>query len=137
LTKQGIDPPYNRKHDDTNRCYQLIILKILNLLLSLPLHHSLVTSPSCASFIRFYDSNINVVLYNTYIFSRREYNHITAYTCTPQSNTLHHHHYNIHHDTHAHMCPYITHKTSTALVTPTGLIIHLICLDYPNHRSHA
>jgi hypothetical protein len=32
------------------------------------------------------------VLHNTCTFPRREYNHITAYTCTPQINTLRHHH---------------------------------------------
>jgi hypothetical protein len=29
----------------------------------------------------------------------------------------------IHHDTHPHTCPHVTHKTSTTPVTPTGLII--------------
>jgi hypothetical protein len=43
----------------------------------------------------------------------------------------------IHHSTHAPTCPHITHKTSTALVTPTGLIILLILIDYHNRRSHA
>jgi hypothetical protein len=33
------------------------------------------------------------VLHHTYIFPRREYNHITAYTRTPQSNILRNHYY--------------------------------------------
>jgi hypothetical protein len=94
LTRQGVDPSYNRKHDDTDRCYQLIVLKILNLLLALPLHHPLVTWPLGASFTRLYNSNLNVGSHNTYIFLCCEYNHITAYTRTPQSNILRHHHYN-------------------------------------------
>jgi hypothetical protein len=43
----------------------------------------------------------------------------------------------MHHGTHAHTCPHIAHKTSTAQVTPTGLIILLIRIDYHNRRSHA
>jgi hypothetical protein len=75
-------------------------LKILNLLLTLPLHHPLVTWPWWASFTWLYDSNLNVVLHNTYIFPRCEYNHITAYTRTPQSNILRHHYYNTPRHTH-------------------------------------
>jgi hypothetical protein len=36
----------------------------------------------------------NVVVHKTYIFLRCEYNHITAYTRTPQTTILRHHHYN-------------------------------------------
>jgi hypothetical protein len=43
LTKQGIDPPYNRKHDDTDRCYPLIVKKYIKLTSRLPLYHLLVT----------------------------------------------------------------------------------------------
>ena len=88
LTKHGIDPPYNRKHDDTDRCYQLIVFKNIKLTSRLPLHHSLITQPSRASFTRLYNSDLNVVLHNTYIFPRREYNHITAYTRTSSINYL-------------------------------------------------
>jgi hypothetical protein len=123
LTRQGIGPPYNRKHDDTDRCYQLIVLKILNLLLALPLHHPLVTWPSGASFTRLYNSNLNIGSQNTYIFPRREYNYITAYTRTPQINTLRHHYHNTPWHTHIRVLiqfshnlyfqTYSSHKTST------------------------
>jgi hypothetical protein len=42
----------------------------------------------------------------TYIFPRREYNHITAYTRTPQSNILSHHHYNTPRHTRTYVFPY-------------------------------
>jgi hypothetical protein len=44
------------------------------------------------SFIRLYNIYLSVVLPNAYIFLRREYNHITAYTRTPQTNILRQHH---------------------------------------------
>jgi hypothetical protein len=94
LTRQGIDLPYDKNHDDADRCYQLTVFTIPNLSLASPLHHPLATWPSWASFTRLYNSDLSVVLPNAYIFPRREYNHITAYTCTPQSNILRHHYYN-------------------------------------------
>jgi hypothetical protein len=81
-------------------------LKILNLLLALQLHHPLVTWPSWASFTRLYNSDLSVVLPNTYIFPRREYNHITAYTRTPQSFILRYHHYNTPQHTRTYVSPY-------------------------------
>jgi hypothetical protein len=80
--------------------------KILNLLLALLLHHPLVTWPSCVSFTWLYNSNLNVVLHNTYIFSHREYNHITAYTRTPQTNILRHHYHNTPRHTRTYVSPY-------------------------------
>jgi hypothetical protein len=81
-------------------------LKILNLILALPLQHPLVTWPSGASFTQLYDSHLNVVLHNTYVFLRCEYNHITAYTGTPQSNILRHRYYNTPMHTRTYMSPY-------------------------------
>jgi hypothetical protein len=92
LTKRSITLPYNKNHDNTDRYYPLIVWKI-KLTSRLPLHHSLITQPSRASFTRLYNSNLNVMLHNTYIFPRREYNHITAYTRTPQINISRHHYY--------------------------------------------
>jgi hypothetical protein len=76
------------------------------------------------------------MLHDAYILPRREYNHITAYTRTPQSNILRHHYYNTPRHTRTYVSPYYA-QDITALVTPTGLIILLIRIDYHDRRSYA
>jgi hypothetical protein len=135
LRRQGIDPPYNKNHDEADRYYPLTVWKT-KLISRLPLHHSSITRPSWASFTRLYNSDLSVVLHNAYIFPRCEYNHITAYTRTPQSNILRHHHYNTPQHKRTYVSPCYAQGINN-IVTLTGLIILLIRLDYPNHRSHA
>jgi hypothetical protein len=94
LTKWSIALPYNKNHDNTDGYYPLTVWKKTELTPRLPLHHSSITRPSCAYFTRLYNSDLSVVLHKTYIFLRCEYNHITAYTRTPQSIILRHQYYN-------------------------------------------
>ena len=94
LRRQGFDPPYNKNHDEADRCYQLIVKKNTRLTSRLatktPFSHMTLES-ILHTVIR---QQSNVVLHKTYIFLCCEYNHITAYTRTPQTNILCHHHYN-------------------------------------------
>jgi hypothetical protein len=46
------------------------------------------------------------VLHNIYFFPCREYNHITAYTRTPQSNILRNHYYNTPRHAHTYVSPH-------------------------------
>jgi hypothetical protein len=93
LRRQGFDPP-NQNHDEADRCYQLIVFKNTRLTSRLatttPFSHMTLGS-ILHTVIR---QQSNVVLHKTYIFLRCEYNHITTYIRTPQTNILRHHHYN-------------------------------------------
>jgi hypothetical protein len=98
LIKRNIDPPYNKNHDNTDRYYQLTVwnTKLTSRLATTLFNHIIIMSiPHTMN-----NSNINVMLHSTYIFPHREYNHITAYTRTPQSNILRNPYYNTPRHTH-------------------------------------